>query len=204
MRFFAATFLLLLSVPVFSQPSSTGYRERILQFREEKNHEFRDTAQSPLPLALLNDFEGLSYFPVDTAWYVKGIFTRLPKAKKIRMKTSTDRVPVYHVYGTLRFMIKGQEFVLQVYQNREVTKRPGYSDYLFIPFTDLTTGEQTYGGGRYLDFRIPGNHEVWLDFNLAYNPYCAYGGNYSCPVPPAENFLNVRIEAGEKNFDGHP
>ena len=78
-----------------------------------------------------------------------------------------------------------------------------YKDYLFLPFTDLTNGDTTYGGGRYIDMRIPEKNTIILDFNQSYNPYCAYGGNYSCPIPPAENNLDIAITAGVKKFKAH-
>src|SRR5690606_24948076 len=88
------------------------------------------------------------------------------------------------------------------YQNQDLIKQPTYQTYLFIPFTDATTGQDTYATGRYLDFSIPqGQDSVWLDFNKAYNPYCAYGDGYSCPIPPKENQLAVRIEAGVKAYE---
>ena len=85
-------------------------------------------------------------------------------------------------------------------RNIDLSKKPGYANYLFVPITDLTNGEETYGGGRYIDLRGPLGKVVELDFNKAYNPYCAYGGKYSCPIPPIENHLGLRIEAGVKAF----
>jgi hypothetical protein len=148
-------------------------------------------------------FTGLYYFDVDTSFHVQAVFHKYKKQRSFTMKTSTDRLPVYQVYGYLEFSLQGKNFTLQVYRNKEIARRPGLKDYLFIPFTDLTNGEESYGGGRYIDFRIPEEETVWLDFNEAYNPYCAYNTRFSCPVPPAENFLDTRITAGEKNFGDH-
>ncbi len=119
------------------------------------------------------------------------------------MKTSTSRLPEYRKYGQLHFHLGGKPLVLTVYQNLELIRQEKYRDYLFIPFTDETNGHASYGGGRYLDFRIPATPRVTLDFNLAYNPYCAYGGAYSCPIPPAENALPLAVEAGEKTYGEH-
>ena len=117
------------------------------------------------------------------------------------MQTSTDRRPLYRKYGELRFVLLGQPMRLSVYQSVDGLKRPGLEDYLFVPFTDLTNGHGSYGGGRYLDLRIPpkGVTTMQLDFNRAYNPSCAYNRGYSCPVPPAENRLAVAIPVGVRS-----
>jgi uncharacterized protein (DUF1684 family) len=121
-----------------------------------------------------------------------------------KMKTTTDRLPDYAKYGEVHFMIDSQAFKLEVYQSPDVSKMPGYADYLFIPFTDLTNGEETYEVGRYIEFRIPKSDNVILDFNQSYNPYCSYAaGKYSCPIPPEANQLTVAIPAGEKKYKEH-
>jgi len=101
----------------------------------------------------------------------------------------------------LKFSLEGQTLTLNVYESVELSKKAGYEDYLFIPFTDLTNGDETYGGGRYLDLRQEALRQkpVRLDFNRAYNPYCAYSKGYSCPIPPAENWLPVAIRGGVKS-----
>ena len=110
--------------------------------------------------------------------------------------------PVYVKYADLYFTLKGEKQKLAVYQSQSLKTDPEYYDYLFLPFTDLTNGDSTYGGGRYIDLRIPedGVKKITLDFNQAYNPYCAYSGGYSCPVPPAENNLDAAITAGVKTY----
>ena len=89
------------------------------------------------------------------------------------------------------------------YQGEALSKTDEYKDYLLIPFTDTTNGKETYGGGRYIDFAIPASEMVTLDFNLAYNPSCAYSSRYSCPIPPRENRLKAEIRAGEKTYRSH-
>ena len=118
------------------------------------------------------------------------------------METSTVHRPLYRKYGELRFVLNGQALHLSVYQSTDLLKRPGFEDYLFVPFTDLTNGHGSYGGGRYLDLRIPPAGSpggLTLDFNRAYNPSCAYNHGYSCPVPPAENRLAATIPAGVRS-----
>jgi uncharacterized protein len=176
------------------------HQQKIAKEREEKNQSFREES-SPLPQEKIADFQGLNYYSIDYQYFVKCKFVRSKKKKTINIPTSTQRIAVYKKYGELVFELNGQTCRLTVYQNEEISRRPGYADYLFVPFRDLTSNKSTYGGGRYLDFRIPKTDEVWLDFNSAYNPYCAYSYKYSCPIPPKENTLNVAIEAGEKNFE---
>ncbi len=108
----------------------------------------------------------------------------------------------YFKYGILSFKIKGEKLQLYVYQSLALMRIPKYKNYLFIPFKDFTSGKETYGGGRYLDIEMTDiqTDVVILDFNKAYNPYCAFGDGFSCPVPPKENHLKSQIKAGEKNF----
>ena len=94
------------------------------------------------------------------------------------------------------FKLKGKKFKLNVYQSQDLSRKPEYADYLFLPFTDNTNGLTTYGGGRYIDLKLPLEKTVTLDFNKAYNPYCAYSKNYSCPIPPASNDLDISIPVG--------
>ena len=110
---------------------------------------------------------------------------------------------VYRVFGTATFKIKGKNYSLNIYQSQDLMTNPQYKNYLFLPFTDLTSGNETYVSGRYIDLMIEDvkNNKVVLDFNKAYNPYCAYvSGKYNCPIPPKENALPVAIKAGEKAF----
>ena len=109
-------------------------------------------------------------------------------------------MPVYKPYGKLKFKIDGKKYKLTLYQNVELTKREGYEDYLFLPFNDMTNGVESYGGGRYLDMKIGDLDFPVIDFNYCYNAYCAYNHKYSCPIPPDENYLKVRIEAGVKKY----
>lgn len=166
------------------------------KFRETINEEFSDPDESPLTEEDFESFEGLSFFELNKAFYIKAEFIPNSLPQLIRMPTTTDRQPLYSTYGELNFSIDGENYTLQVYQNQDLMNKEGYEDYLFVPFSDDTNGEETYGGGRYLDFHIPKTDTVMLDFNKAYNPYCAYNVKYSCPKVPAQNHLPVRIEAG--------
>ena len=163
------------------------------------NTEFRDPEHSPLPEQHRAHFTELERFAPDPAFRVQATF-KPKEGKTFGMKTTTDRLPEYQAVGTLQFALKGRKRSLTVYRNIALSQKPEYINYLFVPFTDLSNGESTYGGGRYLELTGPLGHEVELDFNRAYNPYCAYGGHYSCPIPPQENHLEVAVEAGVKAF----
>jgi uncharacterized protein (DUF1684 family) len=196
-------FSLVLALTAFiaAQPAvAQSYATEIQNSRKQKDATFRKGEKSPILPKKQKKFRGLHYFPVDSNYKVEATFVRASSQAPFKMKTSTGRLPEYIKYGELHFSLAGKPYVLTVYQNLELVQKPEYKDYLFIPFMDETNGFDTYGGGRYLDFRIPAADTVTLDFNMAYNPYCAYSPAYSCPIPPVENHLKVKIEAGEKSY----
>jgi len=177
-----------------------GDEESWNTWRMEKDSVFADSVASPLIPEHRMDFNGLKYFDYNPYYAVLAFFEE-NMGEPFSMLTTTDRTPLYRIYGYLHFTLLDSMFSLPVYQNLELKNKPGYEDYLFLPFTDLTNAEETYGGGRYIDLKIiKGDH--WdIDFNKSYNPYCAYNSRYSCPIPPIENHLNIRVEAGVLKFD---
>jgi uncharacterized protein len=193
---FLLTFIIL-STFLSAQSDSTALKE-IRAFQEELNHHYKTPGQSPLSEKNLADFNGHEFFPVDLRFRVSAKLVVTENEKEFKMKTSSEKQKDYVKYGELHFMINGKACKLNAYQSLDLIKQEAYKDYLFIPFTDLTTGETSYGGGRYIDLRIPKGNTLTLDFNQAYNPYCAYSTGYSCPVPPKENFLDLKVEAGIK------
>lgn len=172
----------------------------ILKAHHELNVEYADKDKSPLEEKDFLAFRNLDFYEPNLDFRVIAGFEKNQFPVPFEMATTTDRVPVYQKYGTLHFQLKGKTFQLPVYQNLKLMEDPEYSDYLFVPFTDLTNGNETYGGGRYLDLHSPLEGEVLLDFNKAYNPYCAYNHKYSCVIPPKENHLDIKVEAGVKKF----
>jgi uncharacterized protein (DUF1684 family) len=170
------------------------------EFQKEINAEYKDATTSPLTKKDRKNFEGLDFFKFDSLFVLKASFKRTPNEKPFKMKTTTDRLPVYVKYGELSFSLKGKPFNLNIYQNQSLIEKEGFEDYLFLPFLDETNGLESYGGGRYVDARIPQGDTIIIDFNKAYNPYCAYNDKYSCPLVPRENYLQTRIEAGVKMF----
>ena len=193
MGFVLSGLSLLITFTTFSQRS----KEEIEVLRQEHESELRDTSNHMLEATELAKFKGLDYYEFNSDYQLEAAFEK-NKGKKFEMPTSTDRLPVYRRYGYVTFTIDSVSYELTVYQNIKLRKTKEYRDYLFIPFRDATSRETTYGGGRYLDISIPETESITIDFNLAYNPHCAYSHHYSCPIPPEENTLNVKIEAGEK------
>lgn len=173
----------------------------ILDFQKEKNEEFKNPETSPLPDRYRKDFEGLDFFVPDTTYVVRAKFVRTPDAVPFEMPTTTDRKTTEVIYGIAHFILNGQQRRLEIYQNKELMLEEGFEDYLFLPFTDLTNDEETYGGGRYIDLRISDEDYITIDFNRAYNPSCAYNKKYSCPIVPKINDLQTRVIAGVKAFD---
>ncbi|HEX9828110.1 MAG TPA: DUF1684 domain-containing protein [Flavobacteriaceae bacterium] len=173
------------------------------EFQKEINAEYKDASTSPLKDKDRKNFKGLEFFKFDTTYVVRARFERTPEETPFQMKTTTDRLPIYVKYGIVTFNLKGNAYRLNVYQNQDLMKKEGFEDYLFLPFLDDTNGEESYGGGRYIDLGIPEGDEVVIDFNKAYNPYCAYNEKYSCPIVPRENYLDLKVEAGVKAFQKH-
>lgn len=142
------------------------------------------------------------FYPISSAYNVTCSFTKLTDSIGFTMKTSANTLQHYFKYGKLNFRLGGMDCFLFVYQSKELIKTEKYHDYLFVPFTDATTGDESYGSGRYLEFFIPEikNNKLQLDFNKAYNPYCAYAKGFHCPIPPKENNLPIAVKAGEMIF----
>lgn len=182
--------------------SQTTYENRILLERVKTDSIFSDTAASILPKSEVKHFEGLHYFPVDSNYKVEAKFFK-QVGKSFEMQTSTSRKPIYRQYGYLKFTVSGERGKLYLYQQvKSMENDTPVNAYLFCPFRDLTNKDSSYGGGRYLDFKLSEleDKSVIVDFNMCYNPYCAYNNRYSCPVPPIENTLKFRIEAGVKKW----
>lgn len=173
----------------------------ILLFQEELNAEFKNPETSPLADRFRIDFETLNFFAPDTNYIVEAKLIRTPDALPFSMPTTTGRESTEVVYGIAKFTLNGKEHELEIYQSPELITQDKYEDYLFLPFTDKTNGEETYGGGRYLDLRIPNGSTIVLDFNKAYNPYCAYNKKFSCPIVPKVNHLETEIRVGVKAFE---
>ena len=170
------------------------------KFQKELNAEYADAKTSPLLPEDLKEFKSLDFYPANDQFFVVAQFIRSENEQPFEMKTTTARKPVYVKYGEAHFSIDGQFFKLNIYRNIELSKKEQYKDYLFLPFSDLTCGNESYIGGKYIDMKIPQGDTIVIDFNTSYNPYCAYNPKYSCPKVPLENDLKIEIRAGVKKF----
>lgn len=179
-----------------ANPTSEGYDQKVEQERLEKNEMFKNSEDSPLTEEQLDIFESLTYFPIAEKYKVKADFQRNTREQKIKMAITDGSQREYFVFGNAHFHLEGKELDVVVYKPVKED-----SDYLFIPFYDKTSADLTYGGGRYVEPELLENGVLEIDFNLAYNPYCAYNHTYRCPIPPQDNSLDVSILAGEKNPD---
>jgi uncharacterized protein len=173
--------------------------DRLVMERQEKDIEFKSGRDSPIPEKDRASFSSLAYFDLNAAFRFRTKLNRYFKPERIRLSTNTGEIHSALKYGYFEFEIKGETYKLQVYRVEDVPEDAG-GPYLFVPFRDATNGRETYEAGRYIDLKENTSGIYDLDFNRAYNPYCAYGKGYSCPLPPAENTIPIKIEAGEKKY----
>lgn len=202
MKYFAICLAVLIFAACANAQTFYGTAD-LKTFRDGRDAEFRNKDESPLKTEDFANFKGLNNYPFDKALRVTAAFERTADEKYFEMLTSSGRTKKFVKYGVLTFEIAGKMQRLSVYQTdaESLAKFPEYADLLFIPFRDATNRTETYGGGRYIDIRAPKGKTVTIDFNLAYNPNCAYGSDkYNCPIPPRENTLKVSITAGEKRY----
>ena len=197
MKLFITFTLLFCISALFSQ---SDYESEIISYQNEMNKFYSDTAISPLLKEDLANFKSLDFFPINDKYRIKAKFIKKFNPITVTLKTSTDRAPKYKVFGELHFELEGKQIKINVYQSDKISENEEYRDHLFLPFTDLTSDELSYGGGRYIDLKIPEGDLIIIDFNKSYNPYCAYNHKYSCVIPPAENFIDFKIKAGVMKY----
>ena len=196
-------FALLFLIPtfLFGQGDAFTYIQTINKHRETYKDGFLKNARSPLKY---NELHNLRFYEPDESYKVRCTFEKTPNEKPFDLPTYSGATKSYRKYGIIRFELDSLQYSLAVYQSIKHIRMPQYKDYLFLPYRDLTNGETTYGGGRYLDLSIADleSEEAFIDFNKSYNPWCGYSDGYSCPIPPSENHLEVAIHAGEKKYAG--
>lgn len=193
---FALSFICVTFIS-FSQ-NDTAFVNDIKRFQDGLIAEYTDAKQSPLSAKAKKTFKGIHFYPVNEKYSVNAKFVRTPNEKPFQMSTSSGMRKTYIKYAEVYFTIDGKQYKLNVYQSQDLLQSADYKDYLFIPFTDATSGNETYEGGRYIDLAITNSDHILVNFNKAYHPYCAYTDGYNCPVPPQENTLPIKIEAGVK------
>jgi uncharacterized protein (DUF1684 family) len=166
----------------------------INEFRKEKDEFFLHSHHSPLTDYQRHDFAGLKYFPENPDLDLELDLIEFDEVNQVQMQTTTGDVQTYDRYARVQFEVEGEPAELTIYANEH-----GY----FLPFVDSLAGDETYGAGRYLEPTQLPDGKVHIDFNLAYNPYCAYNERWSCPITPGENRLKMPIRAGEMVYDEH-
>ncbi len=169
----------------------------IKKFQKELNAEYLNPKKSPLRGDNLKNFKKHPFFPINLKYRVTANFIKTENPVPFELPTSSGKFKQYQEYGKATFDLDGKPFTLTLYQSLDLMKMEKYKDYLFLPFRDLTNEKETYGGGKYMDLKIPSGNEIVLDFNQSYQPFCAYNAfDYNCPIVPEENKLPIRIEAG--------
>lgn len=186
-------FIILILINQFSN-NPTNHETRIIQIREQKNLSFKNSPRSPIPQEEKASFEKLKYFPIDKSYAVEAILDPaiFKDTLKLMINMAEERLMINA--GKIKFQLKGKDYELSAFEVLGVLETS-----LFIPFTDETSGAETYGAGRYLDIP-PDSDPLIIDFNLAYSPDCAYNPTSSCPIPPRENHLPLTINVGEMTY----
>ncbi|WP_441801958.1 DUF1684 domain-containing protein [Leeuwenhoekiella sp. W20_SRS_FM14] len=198
-----ALYIALLIIYCGNLNAQTDYEKEILIFQSDLNAEYKNPEESPLTLEEIEQFTTHTFYPIDENYRVKASFERIANPITIDFQTSSGVVKKYDTYALAKFELFGKPYQLTVYQSQSLREIPEYKEYLFLPITDYTSGLETYGAGRYIDLRIPEGDTIIIDFNKAYNPFCAYSPNYSCPIPPENNDLKIEIKAGVMSPVGH-
>ena len=198
-------FLIVAFLSLFISCNSQDKRSLIgeTEYQQKLNAVFKDASKSPLKNKDLKSFKGLDFFPVDSSYIIIASIEKTPDTPFLGMATNTEEKSYYRKFGILTFTLKEKEMQLTLYESIEESENPVFEDYLFLPFTDETSGSDSYGGGRYMDVfksKINANGTLELNFNNTYNPYCAYNDDYSCPLTPRDNHLSMEILAGVKDF----
>jgi uncharacterized protein len=173
------------------------WERALLRFRRQKDEFFRSGDESPIPPAERPKFPGLRYFDPDPYFRIEADLHRLSNPEGLMMTTSKGTRQLYNRVGSFELEVGESRFRLSAYQSAE---REDLS--LFVPFRDGTSGNESYAAARYIDLEVEHDDSYAVDFNYAYNPYCAYSDDYVCPLPPAENWLKVPVNAGEKKYHG--
>lgn len=181
----------------FTPENETSYEDEITLYRHQRAEFYRNSPQSPF-IEQKVPFSYLDYFPASTSYKIEAEFTPSSPQKKLALATSTGGFDTLFIVGKATFKRAGQLQTLLV-----LGTSSSMEDGLFIPFLDATSGKTTYGAGRYLEIPPPKGSHISLDFNMSYNPYCAYTEGYTCPFPPKENRLKIAIEAGEKTYPAY-
>jgi uncharacterized protein len=182
--------------PYDSELIEENYKKEIEAFRLKEEKSFRNKETTLLSEDYFARFTGLNFFPVDLKYRIVGKLTRLSESEKMNLEMTFGTPYGFMHYGKINFYLEGELVELQVFEfpSRNATTA------IFVPFTDLTTGKENFGGGRFMIIKIPKGDQIVVDFNLSINPICVYDPEHSCPIPPETNYITKRITAGVKMY----
>ncbi|KUJ51235.1 DUF1684 domain-containing protein [Chryseobacterium sp. JAH] len=189
----------ILPLFAFSQVNKRQSKEikEIKKFQQDLNKEYLDPKETPLRDDNFAKFKQHAFFPIDLKYRVTANFVKTENPQPFDLPTSSGKSKSYQQFGKATFELDGKSYTLNIYQSLDLMKREEYKDHLFLPFLDETNNKETYGGGKYMDLKIPMGNTIVLDFNQSYQPFCAYNAyDYNCPIVPQENKLAVEIRAG--------
>jgi uncharacterized protein (DUF1684 family) len=181
---------------LYKSTSKEAYLEEIELKRQEIIDFMKNDPESPFHVKGEAGYKGLIFFEIDPAFRVKAKIEKIPSPVPFNIQMSDGETSEYFKYAIAHFTLDDVGQKLHLLKSRKFYNEP----WLFLPFYDETSAVESYGGGRYLNVEYHGEEEIFIDFNLAYNPYCAYSDNYRCPIPPIENRVTVKVTAGERNY----
>ena len=192
----AVVILIAIFYALTAGETTEQYVEKIQKERDRQFKYLRYNADSPLTDEQKKDLDQLNHYPIDPDYRVKARIVPVTNRVLLEIPLTDGTVEKYVKHSYAEFTLAGSNERLLLLQSvKELDKRK-----FFLAFADETSADETYGGGRYVDVKLDGQHTVTIDFNMAYNPYCAYNPDYACPIPPRENLLDIPIRAGEKNY----
>lgn len=192
--------IIIITITIFASCSRNNpYANYIEKYRSEKKREMLKDERFPLKSE--KEFEDIKYYKANDTYKVNCTFQKTDGAKPFDLPTYSGKIKPYIEYGRLTCPVAKDTIHLSIY--RSIANLQIYKNHLFLPFKDLTTGTETYGGGRYIDLQLDEiiDNKIEIDFNKCYNPWCAYSDGFNCPIPPKENQLSIAIRAGEKNYE---
>lgn len=200
---FPFAIVILVIIFLYSYLGNTSENEKYIEDIQNKRMEIIEfmayDSESPFHQREAVQFEGLSFFGIDPEFRVKARIQKLTSPEPLKIQMTNGETAEYFRYATAHFTLQGEDQLLTLLKSKDFYDEP----WLFLPFYDETSALESYGGGRYLNVEYHDEQQIYIDFNLSYNPYCAYNDNYLCPIPPAGNRITVKVTAGERNYKAH-
>ena len=194
-------FIICISFLIISCGPDPAYLNEINSYRTEHLGDLIHNERAPLDSSNLED---VTFFDLDPSWKLHGEFQAATNSDSFDMATYSGKTKPYFTYGEVTLDRGDSRFTIEVYKSVRLSAMPEYATHLFLPFKDVTNGESSYGGGRYIDLDESdiNNNVVLIDFNKCYNPWCAYSDGFNCPIPPKANHMDFEILAGESAYKG--